>query len=467
MRTPSVWESVSDQRLIRLATALPGADLTAVVFFPNADRALPLSHVVTRRLPAMTSVPQAAELSVVVSPRRGLANLITAEGISVAGDWVLNTAASIAVFRETESTAAVSLLLALAALPTLLLAPLAGAIADRSDRRHVMAWADVASAAVLVLCAVGAILGYQLVSAFVAVFVVAGLATFHRPASEALLPSLAGDRDLGRVNSSLRLASRLAIIIGPAIASGLMTVGGFRLVLAVDAATFAISAGLIAAIPAVRLAGVVSGHSAFRAAAAGLGYARRTPHVRTIVLAIGITMLVAPIVNAGTLTLVSETLHLPESRYGVLLSAEGGGALALALVFMYLGPRLSLLPVGAAALVTTGASTILLGAAPGMLMALIAMAIMGMGVVGLQICFASYLQKETEDEMRGRVMSLVAMVASTAGLVGFALAGPAVYAVGVRQAFATAGVVICFSALPVWRMVAQRNPATHVFDEAR
>jgi len=398
---------------------------------------------------------------------RGLANLIAAEGVSVAGDWVLNTAASIAVFRETSSTAAVSLLLALAALPTLALAPLAGAIADRSDRRHVMAWADAISAIVLLLCVGAAMLGFGLASEFAAVFVVAGLATFHRPASEALLPSLAGERDLGRVNSTLRLASRLAIIIGPAIASGLMTIGGFSLVLVVDAASFVVSASLIAAIPAVRLATSATGHSAFRAAAAGLSYARRTPHVRTIVLAIGITMLVAPIVNAGTLTLVSETLHLPESRYGVLLSAEGGGALALALLFMYLGPRLKLLPVGAAALITTGAATILLGAAPGMLVALLAMAIMGMGVVGLQICFASYLQKETEDEMRGRVMSLVSMVASSAGLVGFALAGPAVYAVGVREAFAAAGIVICLSAVPVLRMVAGMGRAETILPEPR
>ena len=398
---------------------------------------------------------------------RGLANLIAAEGVSVAGDWVLNTAASIAVFRETSSTAAVSLLLALAALPTLALAPLAGAIADRSDRRHVMAWADAISAMVLLLCVGAAMLGFGLASEFAAVFVVAGLATFHRPASEALLPSLAGERDLGRVNSTLRLASRLAIIIGPAIASGLMTIGGFSLVLVVDAASFVVSASLIAAIPAVRLATSATGHSAFRAAAAGLSYARRTPHVRTIVLAIGITMLVAPIVNAGTLTLVSETLHLPESRYGVLLSAEGGGALALALLFMYLGPRLKLLPVGAAALITTGAATILLGAAPGMLVALLAMAIMGMGVVGLQICFASYLQKETEDEMRGRVMSLVSMVASSAGLIGFALAGPAVYAVGVREAFAAAGIVICLSAVPVLRMVAGMGRAETILPEPR
>ena len=68
--------------------------------------------------------------------------------------------------------------------------------------------------------------------------------------------------------------------------------------------------------------------------------------------------------------------------------------------------------------------------------------------------------------MRGRVMSLVSMVASTAGLVGFALAGPAVYAVGVREAFAGAGIVICLSAVPVLRMIAGMGHITVAAAEA-
>src|SRR6187551_286363 len=60
-----------------------------------------------------------------VPKRAHLARLVLAEGTSVAGDWVLITAASIAVFRKTDSTVAVSLLLALVALPTILLGPIA------------------------------------------------------------------------------------------------------------------------------------------------------------------------------------------------------------------------------------------------------------------------------------------------------------------------------------------------------
>jgi hypothetical protein len=97
------------------------------------------------------------------------------------------------------------------------------------------------------------------------------------------------------------------------------------------------------------------------------------------------------------------------------------GALALALAFTWLGPRLNLLPAGIAGLLVTGGSTVLLGVAPNLATGMAAMAAMGMGVVGLQVAFASYLQRETIDEYRGRV----------------------------REAFILAGAVICLSAVPV------------------
>ena len=386
----------------------------------------------------------------------GLPRLVLAEGLSVAGDWVLFTAASIAVFRETGSTVAVSVLWAFVAFPTVVLGPIAGAAADRYDRRRLMIGSDILSAAVLGLCLLVVASGFTLAGVYASVLVVNVLATFHRPASEALLPSLAGGENIGRANSALRMATRLAMIGGPAVASGLTTVGGFGLVLAVDAVTFLGSSALIAGIVGARV--VHDGphvDSPFRGALAGLTYARNHGRVRTIIGAVGVTMLVAPIVNAGTLALVSDALQLPESRYGILLAAEGAGALALALLFTYLGPRIPLLPTGAAALLTTGGATVALGLSPGMAMAIASMVVMGMGVVGLQVAFASYLQRQTPDEFRGRVMGLVSMVSSVGALLGLAAAGPFVYLLGVRAAFALAGVLICLSAIPVLLLLRQ------------
>jgi MFS family permease len=353
---------------------------------------------------------------------------------------------------------AVSVLWAFVALPTVVLGPIAGAAADRYDRRLLMVGADIISAAVLGLCLLVVASGFTLAGVYASVLAVNVLATFHRPASEALLPSLAGDENIGRANSALRMATRLAMIGGPALASGLTTVGGFGLVLAVDAVTFLGSSALIAGIVSARV--VRDGShvdSPLRSALAGLTYARNHRAVRTVIGAVGLTMLVASIVNAGTLALVSDALHLPESRYGILLAAEGGGALALALLFTYLGPRIPLLPTGAAALLTTGGATVALGLSPGMAMAIAAQVVMGMGVVGLQVAFASYLQRETPDEFRGRVMSLVLMVSSVGALLGLAATGPSVYLLGVRAALAFAGGLICLSALPVLLLL--RQPA--------
>ena len=397
------------------------------------------------------------------APARGLRYLIGSAGISVAGDWLLLTAAAIVVFRETGSTTAVSVLLGLAAVPVVLLGPIAGAVADRYDRRLIMMTADVLNAAALLACLGVVASGHTLPAVYVAVGAVAVFSTFHRPASEALLPRLAGDDGLGRANSGIRLATRLAQIIGPAAASGLITAGGVRLVLAVDAASFLISGGLVLFVNAAAARPENDGarQSAFRAAGAGITYARQRMNLRIVVMAIGVVSLVGPVVNAGTISLVSDELKLPDNRYGILLAIEGAGALVLALGFLWMGKRLRLLPAGAAALIVTGASAVLLGAAPEMVTASVAMALQGAGVVGMQVGLASYLQRETEDAFRGRVMSLVSVVASFGALVGFAGAGPLVDVMGVRPAFGLVGAVIIVAAVPVvllaWRTAMQER----------
>ena len=69
--------------------------------------------------------------------------------------------------------------------------------------------------------------------------------------------------------------------------------------------------------------------------------------------------------------------------------------------------------------------------------------------MGLQVAFSSYLQQEAVDAFRGRVMSLVGMVASFAQLVGYAVAGPAIEWLGPRSAFMIAGIAVCLAAIPV------------------
>ena len=106
------------------------------------------------------------------SPHPRLINLVVAQGISATGDAFLLTAASIAVYRESGSATAVSLLLGLAALPTVFLGPLAGTFADWYSRRRIMVGVDLASAAACIAVLAGVALLPLTEAVFLAVGVV-------------------------------------------------------------------------------------------------------------------------------------------------------------------------------------------------------------------------------------------------------------------------------------------------------
>ncbi|MEO8538723.1 MAG: MFS transporter [bacterium] len=381
--------------------------------------------------------------------RQGIINLVLAQAISVSGDMVLLTAASIAVFKETDSATAVSLLLAVAALPTVVLGPLAGTFADWFPRRRILVGADFCCAGA---CGISLAMTRFLpieASAFFSIASVSMLAAFYRPAAQALVPSLVSESGLGRANSALRLSTSLASIAGPAAAAFLVSRGGLELVLIIDAASFVVSAGLAMMMQRVPKTVVATRRNAFRDAWAGLDYARRSANIRVVTTAIGVVLLAGTLVNAGTLPLVARSLELPESRYGALLAIEGAGAMALAVIFVLFGPGKRLLVTGSFALIGTGATTMALGSSPTFALAAVAIFLQGVSVVAFQVAFSSYLQHEAEDAFRGRVMSLVGMVASLAQLAGFAVAGPLIDWLGPRAAFIAAGSAVCVVAVPV------------------
>ncbi|MFN8618699.1 MAG: MFS transporter [Dehalococcoidia bacterium] len=381
--------------------------------------------------------------------RQGVFNLVLGQAISVSGDLLLLTAASIAVYDKTNSATAVSLLLALAALPTVVLGPIAGTFADWFPRRRILVGTDLACAAA---CGVSLLIARALpvqAAAFTSISTVATLSAFYRPAAQALVPSLVSQQGLGRANSAIRLATSLAAISGPAAAAFLTERGGLELVLVVDGASFLVSAGLALMIQRIPPALGSTRRNAFKDAWAGVDYARRSRNIRVVTAAVGVVLLAGTLVNAGTLPLVSQSLDLPDSRYGALLAIEGAGAMALAVLLIILGPGKRLLVTGSFALIGTGGTTMALGSAATFGVAAVAILLQGASVVAFQVAFASYLQHEAEDAYRGRVMSLVGMVASLAQLLGFAVAGPLIDAAGPRAAFLAAGAAVCLVAVPV------------------
>jgi MFS family permease len=161
---------------------------------------------------------------------------------SYAGDQIARTALLIAVFDRYGPRAVGWLLLASTA--PRLLGPVLGALADRFDQRRLMVGCDAAQAGVYLLLAA---LAPALPAILVLTAVGTALATAFTPAGRCLVPRMVGMDRLPAANAQLAAAVNTGIAAGPALGGLLFATVGLRGTLLVNAATFVLSAVLLAA----------------------------------------------------------------------------------------------------------------------------------------------------------------------------------------------------------------------------
>lgn len=165
-----------------------------------------------------------------------------AELQSVMGDQLARVALTVLVFERTGSASLTALTYALTLLPDLVAGPLLSGLADRFPRRRVMITADLLRAG---LVAVMALPGVPFVLLAGLLVLVQMCAAPFAAAQQATLPTvLAGDRYV--VGQAVRQTTRqVALVAGFAGGGVLVAVIGTREALALDAATFVVSAALL------------------------------------------------------------------------------------------------------------------------------------------------------------------------------------------------------------------------------
>ncbi len=176
--------------------------------------------------------------------------VLAASLASVVGDGVVPVAIAFAVLDLTGSATDLGLVLAARALALLGALLIGGVVADRLGRRAIMIGSDLVR-----LVAQGAI-GVLLVSGHATVAEIAGsqallgvASGFFDPASSGLIPAVAGDQ-LQQANALRGIVFSAGSIAGPAIAGVLVVTTGPGAALLIDAASFAVSALLLAGVRA-------------------------------------------------------------------------------------------------------------------------------------------------------------------------------------------------------------------------
>ncbi len=342
---------------------------------------------------------------------------------SVAGicDWLSLLALSALATQLTSGYQAQSFALggvvATKLLPALLLGPLAGALADKFDRRRVMVVCDVARFGLfLSIPLVG-----SLVWLFVATFLIEICALFWIPAKDASVPNLLRRPD--QVETANQLALVMTYGVAVITASGLFALLSRATAVVGGSALSAVHIALVCSGIAYLLIAItvgfripeISGRATGKRAAVpgvltlirdGAAFVVRTPLIRGLVLGI-IGAFAAGGTIIGSATLYAASLGGGNAAYGVLFASVFVG-LAIG---MGAAPRMARkLPhnrLFGAAIVAAGLALLLVAIAPHLFVAIAAVMLVG-GFAGIAFLTGlTIIGLQVADDIRGRVVALV------------------------------------------------------------
>jgi MFS transporter, DHA3 family, macrolide efflux protein len=347
--------------------------------------------------------------------------------ISILGTGLTNFAVGIWVYQNTRSVTKFSLTILAMAIPTILIAPFAGALVDRWDRRRTMIFGDLVaglcSLTVALLLYAGRLQVWQ-VCLIVAVATAAGL--FHSLAYTASLPMLVPKEHLSRASGITQIGPAAAKIVSPLLAGILLTLMPIHQVVMVDFASFlfAVITLLGVHIPKPTSPGESEsgGGQLLREASFGWAYVKTRPGLVWLLIIFTVMsfgMAMSDIVLVPMLLGMTST-----SMVGKIASMAGLGMLVGSIALsVWGGPGRRVRGVLGFTLLF-GACLILMGLHPSVML----IAIAGFGfffaVPIIEGCSQAIWMSKTPPHVLGRVSSIRMMIGCSASLLAYLISGP-------------------------------------------
>ena len=366
---------------------------------------------------------------------------------SLLGSSMSTVAIAWAVLESGVNATGLGLVFAANVVSQVLLLPLAGAIADRLGRRRVMLAADVLRCGAQATLAIALVVGRPTLWLFILLAWCGGMGTaFFTPALNALTVEIAPQDQLANANALYGLAGSATRIAGPALGGLLVVLAGPAVVVAADAASYAVS---VLALSLLRLPGrePVRARGTRRAArptlradlAEGWADFRSWTWLWATTLQFAFFNLItwAPWMLLGP---VMGRVYLGGAAvWGVIMAVQGAGAIAAGLLCLGRRPRRPMVvaTVGTFCYALPDIPMALHAAAPW-----VAVAAFGCGA-GSAI-FAAFdgttMQQQIPPERLARVSSLSLFPAYGIGVIGYAVDGPLAATLGPMVVFGVGAV---------------------------
>jgi MFS family permease len=374
------------------------------------------------------------------------------QSISLIGSWMTRVATSWLVYRLTKSPLLLGTVGFAGQIPTFLLAPIAGVIVDRIDRRLLLIGTQALAMAQSLALAWLALTNRINITEVLALSVLQGIVNaFDMPGRQSFLVQMVEDKaDLSNaiaINSSMVNAARL---VGPALAGMLIAATNEGWCFAADGISYiaVIVSLLLMRIHAVRPVSTTT--TMVAQLREGWTYVAASAPIRTILSLFALLSLMGWPFMVLMPVFAAQVLHGGPHTLGFLMGAVGVGSLtsALAMVMRRSVRGLArMLPLAAAIF---GAGLICFGVSSVLWLSMLTMLVTGFGMMQGMTASNTILQTLVDEKMRGRVMSYYTMAFVGMAPFGSLLAGAMAHVLGAQRTVIVSGIACIVGGLWFW-----------------
>jgi MFS family permease len=374
--------------------------------------------------------------------------------VSNIGTWMETVGVGILVTTATGKAGWTGLVAAAGFVPTALLAPLGGALADRVPRRTLLITTTSFQIVFAGLLTFVASVGDPSPGLVTLIVLGAGCANaIGFPAFQAMLPDLVPRDDLPGAVALSSAQWNLGRVIGPALAGLVIGLGGYSLAFLLNTLSFF---AVLAVVASFRLPPVVrSGLSILGSIREGARFVRGDPALRFVVGCMALNSLLAAPFIALIPAVALDVFHEEKLGTAVLVTAQGVGAVCMGLALGTLFARLGTRRVLEAVLFTLPLALVLYALAPTLPFAMVAIFLVGALYLGSLSSFTTVAQLRAPAELRGRVVSVLMMLIGALYPIGSIAQGAIADEIGLR-ATTTGAAVLLGALLLTWRVLRPR-----------
>jgi hypothetical protein len=347
--------------------------------------------------------------------------------VSLMGSRLTWFALGVWVYQRTGSATQFAFIFLCTMLPAILISPVAGALTDRWDRRHVMIMSDTGAGFCTLVIAVLIMSGrLEVWHIYVMDAISSAFSAFQWPAYSASTTLLVPKKHLGRANGMVQMAQAIAQIVSPVVAGALLAVIHLEGIILLDFVTFifAITTLLLVRIPRpVVMSETGAGRrSLLRESAEGWHYILKRRGLFGLLIFFAISNFLIGILSVLATPLVLA--FAPVTVLGTVLSIGGGGMLVGSLLMsVWGGPKRRI--YGVLGFMMLGSlSMILAGIKPSAVLTSIAAFGFFLGIPIMAGCNQTIWQVKVPPELQGRVFATRAMIAGSCLPLAYLIAGP-------------------------------------------